>query len=375
VPAIDLANGPTQADITVYLAGGAHAFSSGLYSMHVPPTGLLFTYPPFAALAFVPLAHLPALAARVVWAGVNSATLTGLVFVTLRAARPFDPSRTAWRRALLCTGPATLLDPVIVNFILGQINILLALLVAADLLGSRRIGSLVLPEGLLTGVAAAIKLTPLLLVPYLFLIGKRAAAACAAATFVACEAIAFACSPSSSWTYWSKDLFDSSRAGGLLYISDQNLQSVVARFDHATVPGTVVWPLAALVGAGGLAVAVTAYRRSSPLLGLLVCEATALVVSPISWVHHFVWVVPAIIWMAVAADRPSYGPYLAGATSVLFWAAPIWWVPNQQMRELRENAWELVAGNSFFLATLAFLAGVAVLVRTRKRPARTPSLP
>jgi alpha-1,2-mannosyltransferase len=293
--------------------------------------------------------------------------------VTLGAARPDLRPAARWRAALLATGPATLLNPVLVNLTLGQINILLALMVAADLLGSRRIGRVTLPQGVLTGVAAAIKLTPLILVPYLVLVGRRRAAALAAATFVACEGVAALCSPASSKVYWTKDVFDASRAGGLLYISDQNLRSVLARFHHANVPGALVWSLAVLLGTAGVLLAVLAARRSSPLLGLLVCEATALLVSPISWVHHFVWVVPAIVWMAVADDRPAYGRVLAAGTFALFWAAPIWWVPNTQLRELRENAWQLVAGNSFFFATLAFLAGVAALLVTRRvapQPAR-----
>lgn len=371
--AVGFATGTKQADIAVYLAGGAHLFGGGLYSMHVPPTGLLFTYPPFAALAFVPLAHLPALAARVVWAVLDVASLTGLIGVTLRAARTDDRPAASWRAALLLTGPATLLNPVLVNLTLGQVNILLALLVAADLLGSRRIAGRTLPQGLLTGLAAAIKLTPLIVVPYLWLTGRRRAAVVASATFVACEAVAALCSPSASVAYWTKDVFDASRAGGLLYISDQNLRSVLERFHHASVPGALVWSLALVLGAAGVALATLAARRSSALLGLLVCEATALLVSPISWVHHFVWVVPAIIWMAVAEDRPAHGPVLAGATFALFWAAPIWWTPNTELRELRENGWQLWVGNSFFFATLAFLAGVAALLALRRlaaQPAR-----
>lgn len=371
--AIGTAVATDQVDIGVYLAGGSHLFGGGLYSMHVPPSGLLFTYPPFAALAFVPLAYLPLTAARVIWAVVNTAALTGLAGVSLRAARPADAPAASWWAALLLTGPATLLNPVFVNFSLGQVNLVLALLVTADLLLPRRPRHAP-PQGVLCGIAAAIKLTPLILVPYLFLVGRRRAAAWAAGSFVLCEALAALASPASSWTYWTKDVFDASRAGGLLYISDQNLQSVVERFHHATVGDAVVLPAAASIGILGLLLATAACRRSSPLLGLLVIETTSLVVSPITWVHHLVWVVPAIVWMAVAPDRPAAGPLLAAGTALLFWAAPIWWVPNQHLRELREDAWQLVAGNSFFFALVAFLAGVGLLLLRRRRlPAEAPS--
>ena len=106
------------------------------------------------------------------------------------------------------------------------------------------------------------------------------------------------------------------------------------------------------------------------MLGLLVCATTGLIISPITWVHHMVWVVPVIVWLAVGVDRPRQGPLLAGATAVLFIAAPIWWVPTSwkvtnNPPELHQNSWQLLLGNSFLLAMLAFLAGVAVMLVRR----------
>ena len=77
-----------------------------------------------------------------------------------------------------------------------------------------------------------------------------------------------------------------------------------------------------MTAAAGLLLAAQAHRRSSPLLGVLVCAATCLLVSPISWVHHLVWVVPAILWLAFAPDRPRFGPVLAGATASSSGARP-----------------------------------------------------
>ena len=418
--AVGLAAQGALVDITVYLAGGAHFFSKGLYSLKVPPQGLLFTYPPFAALTFVPLAHLPAVLARVIWAAVSACSLIVLIAVCLRAVRPAWPTRRVWQLALLASGPAALLDPILVNFQLGQVNLLLDMLVVADLLGRDAPGEPLfgplsrlrrpavvegrageggagegregragegragdaecgrharLPQGVLVGVAAAVKLTPLVLVPYLLLVGKRRAAAWAAGTFAVCEGVAFLGSPSSSSTYWTKDLFNASRAGGIVYISDQNLRTMLDRLHHAMVPDSLGWALGALVGIVCILVAAAAYRRSSPMLGLLVCEATGLVISPITWVHHLVWVVPVVIWLALAAERPAAGPSLALGTLVLFWAAPIWWVPHTVHRELHENALEFVVGNSFFFATVAFIAAVGVMLLQRRRPARSPSVP
>jgi len=102
------------------------------------------------------------------------------------------------------------------------------------------------------------------------------------------------------------------------------------------------------------------------MLGLLICAATGLLISPISWVHHMVWVIPAILWLGLAEDRPRFGVPLAIGTAVLFWIAPIWWVPYVGTSDLHLSAWQLVAGNSFFFALVLFLLGAAVLVARRR---------
>ena len=258
------------------------------------------------------------------------------------------------------------------NVGLGQINLVLCLLITWDLATDRRIGSRTVPLGMATGLAAAIKLTPLIFVPYLIITRRARGALQCRHHFIACEAIAFLVTPGDSWTYWTKDVFDSKRAGALLYTSDQNLSSVLQRFHHGPVSVLVLVPALVVIGVGGLALAAWAHRRSSTVLGLLVCATTGLIISPITWVHHMVWVVPAIIWLAAGADRPRRGPLLAGFTAALFVAAPIWWVPTswkvtRDPPELHQNLWQLLVGNSFLFAMLAFLAGVAVLLAFRSR--------
>jgi alpha-1,2-mannosyltransferase len=189
-------------------------------------------------------------------------------------------------------------------------------------------------------------------------------------TFIVCEAIAFLAAPSASWTYWTKEVLDSKRAGALLYTSDQNLSSALQRFHHGAVSAWVIVPSLVVIGVGGLLLAAWAHRRSSVVLGLVVCATTGLIVSPITWVHHMVWVVPVIIWLAAGADRPRWGRWLAGISVVLFVAAPIWWVPTSwsvtaHPPELHQDYWQLLLGNSFLFAMLAFLAGVTVMLGRR----------
>jgi alpha-1,2-mannosyltransferase len=367
----------SQVDIDVYLTGGKHVFSSGLYSARFQ--GLYFTYPPFAALVFA----LPALifgftTVQVLWGVVNIAALAALVYLTLRAVRPgLDPTQV-WRSSLLLTLPALALNPIVENIGFGQVNLVLCVLILWDLLGRRRIGSVTVPLGVASGVAAAIKLTPLIFVPYLLLTRRIRGAVNATITFVVCELAALLASPSSSWAFWTKDIRDAKRAGALLYTSDQNLQSLLERFHHAQSWPDVVTPVVLVVGLLGLGVAAYAYRHSSPLLGLLVCAATALLVSPITWVHHMAWVLPVIIWLAIGADRPRFGSWIAGTVAVLFTIAPIWWVPRSfnpavYPPELSEHGWQLIAANSFAIATILFIAGVGWMLASRARRAPHPA--
>ena len=362
--AIALAVSFRQVDIDVYLMGGAHASSPNLYSLRLAGTGLYFTYPAFAALLFVPLAQLPREAAQTVWALLSVAGLFWLLYASLRALRP-DLARGRLRSlALLLLAPAILLDPVLVNTYLGQLNVFVAALVVTDL-GLDSKGRL--PRGVLTGFAAAVKLTPLIFVPFLLVTRQVRAACWAVASFVACGAAGFVVTPHASWLFWTKEIFLPSRAGNLLFISDQNLKSVATRLAHGPVPGPVLLSVTLGVGLLGLALAAWAYRMSSPMLGILVCATTGLIVSPITWSHHLVWAVPVILWFALGTDRPAGGWRWPTAVAVFFWAGPIWWIPRHDQRSLHQMLWELMLGDAFFWAMLAFLLGIAVLLASRRR--------
>jgi alpha-1,2-mannosyltransferase len=375
-----------QVDLLVYLMGGRYASSSMLYTVSLSNTHppLFFTYTPLAAILFGPIGWLgtspsSAVVVQAVWTSLNICALVALINVTIGAVRPEVPKLTRWRYSMLLTVPALFLNPVLLTMTYGQVNLMLALLVLWDLLGTRRIGSRTLPQGLATGLAVAIKLTPAIFIPFMFLTGRRRGARNTTLTFLGCVAFGFALSPRASWVYWTKDVFKPSRTGGLLYLSDQNLSSAIQRFDHGTLGGGVLVPVVLAIGIVGVVLAVWAHRRSSPALGVIVCATTGLIVSPVTWAHHLVWVVPAVIWLAVARDRPRYGVRIAVGVAVLFWACPIWWAPRTVVHELTLHGWQLVAGNSFLLAMLAFLVGVIVLLMSReyaeRRDARRPPAP
>ena len=116
----------------------------------------------------------------------------------------------------------------------------------------------------------------------------------------------------------------------------------------------------------GLLIAAGAYRRSSPVLGLLVVEATESLASPVSWSHHFIWMVLLVAWLALAEDRPRYGEWYALGVAVLLWAAPYWWVPHGPAVAFAGRGWLIPLGDAYVLVFIVLLVGAAVRVCARR---------
>ncbi|HUC06408.1 MAG TPA: glycosyltransferase 87 family protein [Acidimicrobiales bacterium] len=364
-----------QTDFHVYFDGARDLFSGDLYTHSY--RGELFTYPPFAAVFFLPLQLLPGdTAAQVVWALLNEAALLGLLNVSIRANRPGLGARARLFWVLGLSLPATLLDPVLLGFRDGQVDLIVTLLVAWDLLGDRRLGGRTVPAGMASGVAAAIKLTPLVFVPYLLLTRRSRAAWCCAGTFVAAETLAFLVAPGASRAYWTHYLFDYKRLGGfqglhgVLGSANQSLLGALTRLNHGEVPASLLTVVVVVVAVAGLVLAARVHARWSPVLGVILCATTGLLVSPVSWTHHMTWVIPAVAWLAVSPDRPTWGRPAAAGTAVLFLSAPVWWVSDEGTAPLHEGGWRMVAGNSFFLwmGLFVIMCGVTILGSGTRTP-------
>jgi len=360
-----------EVDFAVYLLGARHVFAGNLYTTWLAFPRKSFTYPPVAALIFIPFTALSRVPAQILWGVISTTLLVGLLFCSLRAVRP------GWRRSdivlwsFVLSYPAMILNPVAQTFAFGQINLLVALLVLADLTETYTLRGHSLPRGVMTGIAAALKLTPLVFVPFLFATKQTKAARVALITFLACEVTMLVGAPSESWSYWTKYVFDTQRVGGVVYIANQSLRSMIVRFGHGHVSETLIALVVLLVGVTALAVAVWAYRSSSTLLGVLLCASTGLIVSPVTWAHHLVWVVPVVVWLALAPDRPAFGRVWAALATLWFWYAPIWRVPYGVGRELHDTAAQLVIGNSYSIAMILFVVGMAVMLMLRRGRHRT----
>ena len=191
------------------------------------------------------------------------------------------------------TALALLTWPVAYTLRLGEVNLIVAALAGADLLrrhdGHRG-------QGIATGLAAGIKLTPLIFVAYLLITGRVRAAATAAAAFAATVAIGVVLLPAPSRAFWLDGVFfDQNRIGDPANPSDQSLSGAVARLAGSLDPAYRWWAIAALLtGLAGITVAAWAHRRGRRLTGVTCCAITGLLISPFSWTHHWVWAVPLL---------------------------------------------------------------------------------
>ena len=264
------------------------------------------------------------------------------------------------------TGGALALEPVWQNLTFGQINVFLMLAVLVDLLRPERRWS-----GVLLGVAAGVKLTPLMFVVLLVLIGRRATAGRASLAFVGTVAIGFALAPGASATYWAHGLVDASRVGPPELAHNQSVYGALNRLLDGPPPAMLWLAVAAPLSFAVLVVAAGWWRRGDRVLGTCLGAVAMLLASPISWSHHWVWAVP------IALALWERNRWTGAAWTAVFVARPIVWLPYGQHREYGWSPPDHVVGSAYLLAALAFSLWAATALyrgcRSRPRPASQPS--
>lgn len=319
-------------DLEVYRYGG-EMLGSGLYDGRDPGTDLPFTYPPFAGLLMVPLAALPPVLLAGAWSSANVAALLAVLRLLLPSVRP--------DLVLALGAGCLLLEPVWRSLALGQVNLLLMLLVAYDVVRPDRRSA-----GVLIGVAAGIKLTPLVLVALLVLAGRRVPAVRALATFAATVLLGLLVAWRDASTYWTTTLWDPERIGGLAFSGNQSVNGVLTRLlGHE--PPTLLWLAVAGSLAGGLLVlGALHWRRGEADLALLLGALAMLLASPVSWSHHWVWAAPGLVVLA----RRSWP--VAAAWTLLFVSGCTWWPPHSDDRELAWGLLDQLVGNAYVWVAL-----------------------
>lgn len=304
-------------DLDVYVAGGRAVLDgSDLYSVVVRNgvDGILrFTYPPFAALLFVPLALLGP-ATDVAFTVLSSVAYLAVVLLCVREAR------LGRLPALLVLVLGLALEPVQRTLLFGQVNLVLLALVLVDAFQIRGRW-----RGVLVGVAAGIKLTPAVLVFWYLLRREYRAAATATATTAVTVVLGWILLPRDSSSFWFHDLGAKDRFGPEVRLwGNQAIEAVVDRATqlHGVPPlavTAVTVVLSALAASLTLLAARRAHRVGNDLAALVAVALGGLLVAPVTWTHHYVWVVPVLVVLLAARAW-----LVAGATAVVFFLPPMW---------------------------------------------------
>ncbi|RLV48018.1 DUF2029 domain-containing protein [Nocardioides mangrovicus] len=359
---------PVGTDIDVYRHGGlAVLHGAPLYTRPVD-LGYVWTYSPFAALVMVPLGLV----------GVGLLIPLGMVLqvvlvLAVAAGVWHVESRTADRSwltpAVVATAAAALwLEPVWLTIALGQVNLLLMAMVLLDL-GRRDRPRW---QGALVGVAAGIKLTPLVFLPYLLITRRYRAAATSVAAFAATIAVGFAVLPADSSRFWTHTFFSADRVAPASTPGNQSIRGALVRAGLEDRTLTLTWlALVAVVGVLGMVAAWLAWQRDRPALSTTLVGLTGAAISPFSWEHHWVWLLPLLVVLLAQGRR------LAAAVVALLCAA--WFVsspaggPEHQppigLFRLRLWSWsDAVTGNLFVLVCVVTLVAVVLGGLSRRRP-------
>ncbi|MET9953905.1 glycosyltransferase 87 family protein [Streptomyces sp. NPDC006339] len=364
-------------DVMVYRAEAETLRAGGdLYAMRATSANLAMTYPPIAAVLFLPLTLVSVPVMRTLSTAGNLLLVIALVQLSLPLVRPALSRGAAradlWRTTLWVAAVVVWCEPVWTTLRYGQINLLVAVAVLWDL--TRREGSRW--AGLGIGLATAVKLTPGLFMVLLFAAGLLLwrrdrtlnqwlrTALTATGTFLAATLAMALALPADSKTFWTRTLFETGRVGHTEETANQSLSGVLARLMHTDAPGLWWVATAALLGGAAMVLAVRAAIRGDKAVAVTVTAFTALMISPISWSHHWVWCVPLLILLY---DRSTRAWPVTGAVALAFASFALWWVPHDPGRpELDQNAGQMLLSAVYPLTATAVFAGYALAVwRTR----------
>ncbi len=366
---------PVMVDLDVYLHAARVMLDGG--DFYRLPGPLQFLYPPFAALLAAPLTFLPPAAVQIGWAAAGALMIVAIM-------HRFGLS--GWVLSLSAAAVVYVVEPVALTLAFGQLGIVLVALVWLDLApGPRALpGRRLLPEGVLTAIAAAIKLTPAIFVVYLFVVGKRRAAVTAIISGAAFTLLAAILLPGPSWAFWTRlATGDTGLGHSLIYFTNQSVYADLVRAFRLAAPGALIGlVLSALVGALGVWAAALWHRLGEVRFAVSLCGVAGLLASPVSWLHHFVWIVPlGLCLVELQRSRRRAAPVWFIVLGWLF----IGWVVVSPYRVLPNGGdLELLwSADQHVLASITAVLGVALLVSSvllarqalRERPRTSVQLP
>ena len=178
--------------------------------------------------------------------------------------------------------------------------------------------------------------------------------------------------PSSAWEYWTSTIFDSSRVGSVLYLSNQSINGALTRIVGKGGLETALWAAGSIaVVVFGLWTATRLWRRGLEVQAVVATALISLMVSPISWAHHWVWVMvfPAALLLWPRALEPVWVRLwryaIVAVTVAMFVPRLLEILPGGNNVELRYTGFEEVIAAGYPLIAVAVLAYYAVALPGR----------
>lgn len=351
---------PFMADLEVYLRAGDVWLAGG--DIYTLPNSLPFIYPPFAAMLAIPLAILPQTLVEIGWVFCNILALMAILYRF---------GVRGWKLSLMTTAVVWWFEPVSETLGFGQLGVFMVALVFLDLVpGPRMIfARRMLPEGVLSGIATAIKLTPGLVLPYLVLVRQRRVALVMTATIAIATFAGFFLMPKESLAFWGRLAHGETGIGpGVIRYTNQSIVADWLRLNGLEASGAL--PLAAVVALLGVWAGILWHREGNIALAVCLIGVASLLASPISWSHHFVWIVPLAM---VLLDRSLATPLRICGFLFVAWvaAAPYKRLPWGRNAELNWTPLQdLVGSMTALLGTLLIVLAIAFALRRRSARSR-----
>ncbi|MEP7019195.1 MAG: glycosyltransferase 87 family protein [Pseudonocardiales bacterium] len=324
-------------------AHGTDVYEGNVTGQFLP--GQPFTYPPVASILLWPTTLGPWRASYFGWCIVSCTVLGTLLAKGVPAHLGRRPVIV-----LAAMAAAASTDLLSANVAMGQVNLLLMGLCLADLYrrDDSALGRLV-PQGMLVGIATAIKLTPGLFVVYFVVTRQWRLAWWSVLAAVSMTALGAALRPEMSVSFFSSAIWNLTDRVDLRhplgYAGNASINGVLHALGGPAV--NMALPLTGLIGLLALAAAHLAHRQARELHAWLVVGLTAPLVSPFSWNHHYVYVLPALLTIMVTcpwARRPWGAALIALSLFTLLFPAAAgvhllhdgrWWtcIPGVALRE------------------------------------------
>ena len=250
----------------------------------------------------VPLAAVPWGVALVVWTTISVLCITALWRTSLpKTFWSFFTQRKRTAVLVALTALSLLLEPVWQTIQFGQINLLLTAMILLDLVRPHeRAAARVLARcgdrrqadpAAVPGVAAWSPSS-----------GGRCATPYSG--LLATMAIGFAIVPHQSWRYWTDVILDANRVGGLAYTGNQSFNGFLHRLGNEASWVQPTWfVLSAVFGLLVLWLARRYWLADERVTAISVMALAVLYASPVTWSHHWVWIIPLGVSLIRAVNR------------------------------------------------------------------------